>query len=216
MKSLRLAVTHTDATIDPMHAFVCESPAVERFVVVEGRAEAGTETVLCYVEGDRAAVESALAAAVDDGEYDVTPDGEDGCFVYLRQDLGAEGERLLDALAQGTVVVASPVEFLPDRTMRLTLVGHAEDLRAVVAELPDELGVEVTEAGSYATAVGDPLTGRQREALAAARAVGYYEVPRDGGVEAVAEELDCAVSTASALLRRAEAALVDEALGRPV
>jgi predicted DNA binding protein len=44
--------------------------------------------------------------------------------------------------------------------------------------------------------------------LVAAQAVGYYEVPRAGGIEAVADELDCAVSTASALVRRAESTLV--------
>jgi len=214
VKSLRLVVTHTDATIDPVHAFACESPHVERVVVLEGRADDGTETVLCYVDGDRAAFEAVLSAEVDPREYDVTPDGDDGFFLYLRQDLGADGEVLLDALAKETVVVASPIEFRADRTMRLTLVGHPDDLRAVLDDLPDELGVDVAHVGSYATAVGDALTARQREAVAAAWAVGYYEVPRDAGVRAVAAELDCAESTASALLRRAESRLVADTLGR--
>jgi hypothetical protein len=213
VKSLRLTVTHTDATIDPMHALVCESPAVDRVVILEGRADGGTETVVCHLDGDAAAFAELLASAVDPREYDVTPDGDDGFFLYLRQDLGADGERLLEALAQETVVVASPIEFRADRTMRLTLVGHADDLGAVLDELPDELDVGVERVGSYATAVGDGLTARQREAVAAAWDAGYYEVPREGDVEDVAAALDCAVSTASTLLRRAESRLVAAALG---
>jgi len=214
VKSLRLVVTHTPDTVDPLHAFACESPRVERVVVLEGRSDDGTETVLCHVRGDRVAVEPVIASEMDPIEYDVTPDGEDGFFLYLRQDLGTDGERMLDALAQETVVIASPIEFRPDRTMRLTLVGHPEDLRAVVTDLPDELGVEVAWVRPYAAALGDGLSDRQRVALETARAVGYYEVPRAGDLESVAEELDCAVSTASALLRRAEANLVENALGR--
>ena len=44
---------------------------------------------------------------------------------------------------------------------------------------------------------------------------GYYAVPREGGIEEVADELDCTVSTASALLRRAERELVADLFERP-
>lgn len=104
-------------------------------------------------------------------------------------------------------------EFRADMTMRLTVVGHGDDLQGLVEALPDELSVEVLEVGSYDLALGPTLSDRQREALTAAQSVGYYEVPREGDVEAVAAELDCAVSTASTLLRRAESRLVADALG---
>lgn len=213
MRSLRLTVTHTDATMDPLHALVCESPDVRRLVILEGRVDDGVETVLCHVEGDRERVEAALTDGDEPSSFDVTPDGDDAAFLYLRQSLGADGERMLDALAQETVVVASPVEFRPDRTVRLTLVGHPDDLQAVLDELPDELGVDVTRVGSYAAAVGGVLTDRQREAVAAAWAAGYYDVPRTGDIDVVADALDCAISTASNLLRRAEARLVADVLG---
>jgi hypothetical protein len=215
MKSLRAVVHHDRATLDPKHAFVCESPAVDRFVVLEGRPHEGVETVLCHVEGDREAFEAAMVEADGPMEYDVTPDGDDGFFLYLRQSLGERGESIVEALSRETVVVASPIEFRPDRTMRLTLVGHADELGAALDALPEGMTAEVLRVGDYATAVGAGLTARQREALAAAWAVGYYELPREAGIEAVADELDCVASTASDLLRRAEARLVGDALGEP-
>ncbi|WP_370628387.1 helix-turn-helix domain-containing protein [Halorientalis salina] len=53
------------------------------------------------------------------------------------------------------------------------------------------------------------LTDRQQEAVRAAIDHGYYEVPRSGSVEDVAAALDCAPSTASNHLRKAEARLAE-------
>lgn len=58
------------------------------------------------------------------------------------------------------------------------------------------------------------LTDRQQEALTAAVAVGYYEIPREGAVADVADAIDCSHSTAGELLRKAErtvlTAVIDE------
>ena len=213
MKSLDLVVEHAPETVHPMHAFVCESPAVEREVLLEGKTDGETRTLLFYVEGDPVAYEAALSERDGRIEYDVRPDGDDGFFLYVRAPNDDREALLLDAFDRETVVVVPPVEFRADRTMRLTAVGRGDDLRELLDALPDAVGVDVRSVGPFARGLSDGLTDRQREAVAAARAVGYYEVPRDGGVEAVADELDCAVSTASTLLRRAESRLVADALG---
>ena len=213
MKSIRLAVSHTDDTIHPMHEFVCESPFVEREVVLEGKATDGTETLLVYVEGDREAYEAALQSRLDADEYDVTPEGDGAFYLYVRSELRDQQRLLFEALGRETVVVVPPIEFRSDRTMRLTLVGHPDDLQATLDALPDGMDPEVLAVGNHARAFGDALTERQREALAAAWALGYYEVPRESGIEAVADDLGCAVSTASDLLRRGESRLVAAALG---
>ena len=213
VKSLELVVEHAAETIHPMHAFVCESPAVEREVLLEGKTVDGTRTLLFYVEGDHEAYEATLAAQDAVAEYDVRPDGGDGFFLYVRAPNRESEASLLDAFRRDTVVVVPPVEFRADRTMRLTVVGRGEDLRELLDALPSELGVDVRSVGPFTRGLGPSLTDRQREALHAAQSVGYYEVPREGGVEAVADELDCAVSTASTLLRRAESTLVADALG---
>lgn len=69
--------------------------------------------------------------------------------------------------------------------------------------------------GPYDRGVGRTLTDRQREAVTAAWSAGYYEVPREAGIDEVAGRLDCAVSTASDLLRRAELRMVANTLDRP-
>jgi len=232
VKSLELVIEHTAETIHPMHAFVCDSPAVEREVLLEGKPGDETRTLLFYVEGDPDAYEAALEARNDSGEhgtdehgggergtnerdveYDVRRDGDDGFFVYVREPNAEREAPLLDAFRRDTVVVVPPVEFRADRTMRLTAVGHSDDLRELLDALPDALDADVLSVGPFARGMGSTLTDRQREALGAAWRVGYYEVPRGGDVEAVAAELDCGVSNASTLLRRAEAGLVADALG---
>lgn len=59
---------------------------------------------------------------------------------------------------------------------------------------------------------GDYLTDRQQEVLERAFRAGYYEVPRDCTLAAVAADLGVDTSTASEVLRRAEARLVERHL----
>ncbi len=48
------------------------------------------------------------------------------------------------------------------------------------------------------------LSARQREAARVALAVGYFDTPRGATIEDVANELDCATSTAAEHLQKAE------------
>lgn len=52
--------------------------------------------------------------------------------------------------------------------------------------------------------VGTSLPARQREAVETAIAVGYYDIPRGGGDEAIAAEMGRAPGTAAERLRKAE------------
>lgn len=213
MKSLELEIEYDDATIHPIHAFVCESPVVEREVLLEGKRDGDTRTLLFYVEGDCAAYESVLAERPGVLEYDVTPEGEGAFYVYTRVENRDAEVPVFEAFDQWTLVVVPPIELRSDRTARFTVVGHPDELQAAVDGMPDGAGPTVLRVGDCANAIDDGLTDRQRSALAAAWDVGFYEVPRAGGIEDVASALDCAVSTASTLLRRAESRLVGDVLG---
>ena len=96
------------------------------------------------------------------------------------------------------------------------MVGPSDALSAAIEALPDNVDVEVLRTGTYGRSTGDRVSERQREILAVAWDAGYYEIPREGDIKAVAGELNCASSTASDLLRRAErrvvAASLDERL----
>jgi hypothetical protein len=212
MKSLRLAVEHTAQTIHPMHAFVCESPVVERELLLEGRTTGDARTLLFFVEGDPEPYEERLAAQPTVTDYELHPQ-DDGFFLYVRVANADVDGTLLAAFQRDTVVVVPPVAFDSDRTMRIELVGSAEALQGILDDLPDDVGVDVLEIGSTLDVRGATLTDRQRTALRAGWETGYFEVPRTGDIHTVAAELDCAVSTASDLLRRAQARLVADALG---
>lgn len=88
------------------------------------------------------------------------------------------------------------------------MVGQSDTLAAALDALPDGIEADVLRTGAYARANGPTLSDRQREAVRAAWRVGYYELPREGDLAAVAARLDCSSSTASDLLRRAERRLV--------
>jgi predicted DNA binding protein len=199
-----------------MHAFVCESPVVDRETILERDARGDVTTLLIGVEGDREGYEAALdeVDAVEEWATEAAPTNGRGerFFVYVRTRLRDRERSYHDALDRDGVLVVPPVELRADRTVRLTLVGPADPLRAAVEGLPDRVGVDVLRTGSYRRATGGALTDRQQEAVRLARSVGYYDVPRTGDLAAVAAELDCSTSTASTLLRRAEARLVAAAL----
>ncbi|MFC4436159.1 MULTISPECIES: helix-turn-helix domain-containing protein [Natrialbaceae] len=211
MKSVRIELQYAPEALSPIHEGICSSPDLERELILGGQAVEGVETITSFVFGDPKAYEPLVADRDLVREYEITP-VEDGFFLYLRQELGPEGLSLLNALAQDTVVVVPPIEVRSDRTMRLTLVGHPDDLRAILETVPDGVSMSVLWAHDELTVADQSVSDRQREALRAARNVGYYEVPRRNGIETVAAELECAVSTASELLRRGEARAVEHVL----
>ncbi|MDB2270247.1 helix-turn-helix domain-containing protein [Halorubrum ezzemoulense] len=211
MHAARVALEIPHEHLHPMHRFVCESPAVDRETILERDAGGELTTLLLHVAGDRRRYERTVEEVPQVEEW-TTTDAEEGFYVYVRTRLRDRERRYREALDRDAVLVVPPVELRSDRTVRQTLVGRSDALSAVVEALPAAVDVEVLRTGTYDRSLGVRPSERQREALAAAWAAGYYEVPREGGIEAVAEALDCATSTASDLLRRAERRVVAAAL----
>lgn len=214
MKSLRVALAFDEETITPEHRYLCESTTVERQYILGGHVRDGSETTISYVEGDPDGYEAMLTEERDVERLDVAP-GEGGFFLYVRQELGEQGVTVFEAFQQETVVVVPPFELRSDGTLRMTIVGAPEDLQAVLDGFPDRISVDVVRVGDHAAGPIGELSARQREAVRVAWELGYYEVPREAGIEAVATALECAVSTASDLLRRAESRFVANALDAP-
>lgn len=211
MKSIRLTLHHSAETIHPVHAFVCESDAVEREYLMHANTTTEPRSFLFYVVGDREAYEAVVADVPAVVEYDITP-ADEGFYLYVREEGRQPDELIYEAFQSDTLVGVPPVEFRPDRTMSFTVIGHPERLQSAIDALPDGIDVDVERVGEYAPGGVNVLTDRQREALGVARRVGYYEVPREGSLADVAGELGVAESTASGLLRKAHARLVDRAL----
>lgn len=204
MKSMSVELRYDDETLIPLHRGLCQSPDLGREIILGGQSVDGVETISSFVYGSLEAYESLLDEQESVLEYDLTPD-EDGFFVYLRQELGPEGMSMMDSLVQDTVVIVPPIEFRSDQTMQMTLVGHPTDLKAVSDSIPEGISIDILKIGDSITSFETPMSARQQEALQVAWDVGYLDVPRRNGIETVAEELDCSVSTASELLRRGTA-----------
>lgn len=174
--------------------------------------------VVCFlslVVGDLSACREALAAVDAVESFDVAPVDDDSFYAYVEMAVRPADRALFAALEGRRVVVVPPVVFGPDGEVALTVLGDPDELRGVVAALPDAVDVEIERVGEHRRLAGSlagRLTDRQFEALSAARDLGYYEVPREAPLSAVADRLGCTESTASALLRKAERALVDAAL----
>lgn len=211
MKSVRVSLEHDPTALAPIHERICASSHLDREIILGGQSVDDVETITSFVYGEVAAYESILQSIETVREYDTTV-ADDGFFLYLRRELGSEGRSLLNALAQETVVIVPPIEVRSDRTIRMTVVGHPADLTTVIEELSNGVTVDVLWTSDSVTVAGPTVSDRQLTALRAAQELGFYEVPRRNGIEAVADELDCAVSTASELLRRGEANAVKRVL----
>lgn len=212
MKSMRVELRYSDEALIPLHRGLCDSPDLDREIILGGQSVDGVETISSFVYGSPDAYESLLAEQESVLEYDITPE-EDGFFVYLRQELDPEGMSIMDSLAQDTVVIVPPIEFRSDRTMRMTVVGHPEDLRVVSDSIPEGISIDILKLGDDVMTFRTTISDRQQDALQVAWDLGYFDVPRRNGIEAVATELDCAVSTASELLRRGAAHAIRQVLG---
>ncbi|WP_336135754.1 helix-turn-helix domain-containing protein [Natronomonas amylolytica] len=218
MKSLRCTLRFEEAAMHPVHRRLTTDDAlVSDQLLHSHRASDGPDTLLFYVEGDHEAFVDALEATERIVDYRVTQLGDDACYAYVREDSTEFDARLEDAFERPGLLVVPPVEFRSDGTARLTAVGEPDALQAALENVPAEAKIDVDRIGDY----NDPpstadatLTDRQREAAAAAFELGYYDVPREGSVQEVAERLDCAPGTASEHLRKVEQQAVAALLER--
>lgn len=219
MKYLDCEIRLPDALLHPMASFVRETDAVdyEEMLAWNVRPSAGSEQVLFYVEADVERYRRRVEAVDPIVSFRIEPLDESSLYVWAREEIRPEDEAWREAFTGRQLVVVPPVQFDADAAMRLTVVGDGGDMQDMLDALPPSVDVTVHEIGGYDRRGGtlaSTLTDRQFEAVAAAREVGYYEVPRTASLDDVATALDCAESTASVLLRRAEREVFSQVLDR--
>jgi len=219
VKYLRLSLRQPDWMLHPMQQFIREHDVVRYEELLSWNIETGSETEyeLFYVEADREPYEGALASIESIEWYEITDIGEESFYVYLCQKTRPEDETWREAYTALNLVVLPPVVYDSDAAFEMTLVGAGEDLRTLLDSLPTDIDVTVHSIETFDRrheTVATGCTARQFEALEAAVAVGYYEVPREGTLGDVASELDCAEGTASDLLGKAESAVMERLVNR--
>lgn len=202
----------TGRGLHPLGSAIVDDPEVvpgpvHQIELVEG----GTAISLSELRGGLDRYRTILAESQYVIEYTAT--GDDRGYVYTHFELDDLSRRLLQFRRGSELMVDTPIEFDPDGTARVTLVGDAGAFANAFADLPDAVDFEVLEAGDYDPGVRqlfDRLTARQREVLAAAVRAGYYEDPRGATHEAVAADLGVAPSTVGEHLRKIEARVFAE------
>jgi len=196
----------------PLHREVIDREAVSRAAVVTW-GPVGSATTLTFFDAPERVVTDLLDAvdAVADASLVAA---ESGTYAFTRQTEYAFADPLVDLVAAADAAFLPPLTFQADRTARFEAVGDAAALGEFHEDLSALLDARIASVHDFHH--GDApatLTKRQRAALNAALDGGYYDVPRTGSVADVAADLDCATSTAGELLRKAEAAVVRDAVG---
>ncbi|WP_128476052.1 helix-turn-helix domain-containing protein [Halorussus pelagicus] len=218
MKYLTLTLRQPRETRHPMQNFIADSPAVDREELLAWNIlrEEGVEYVLFYVEGEIDPYRAAMDEVESIPEYTLVPIDSRSFYAYVRQETRETDTDFRSVFARRQLLVVPPIEYTGGGHMRFTLVGAPDDLRTLLGDLPERIAADVEEVGDYDRrhgTVAAGLTDRQFEAASVAAEVGYYEVPREGSLADVAAELDCAESTASNLLRKAEASVMCRVVG---
>lgn len=217
MKSVQLVAEPDPAVAPRLFQLVAAAPYVaETRLLAWNVAPPSRVTGLLDVHGDGERLAAALRAErpVETlSHHRVAPDRH-ALLVVVGVEAVDVLEQVLGSLTRGAVIVVKPVVYRDGR-VHLRLVGTDAAVQATVDGLPDVVDVDVRAVGDYhpdATVAREALSERQRAALEAALALGYYEQPRRATHAEVAEELGCAPSTASEHLQRAEAKLARDAL----
>jgi predicted DNA binding protein len=205
------------ATVDAVSPDTSDAPDTSDGPDASGAPEA----LLFHVEGADPAREAYAAALRDaEGVTDFELDRREGVlYAYVLENRSPFDGRLAATFARLHLVVVPPVDFVADRSIRLTVIGRADAVQSAVESVPPGVEHEVRRVGGFDATAVDPslsagLTARQREAVAAAVDVGYYGATRERGVDAVAAALGCSTGTAAEHLRKAEARVMRAVVGR--
>lgn len=213
MKHIR-AVAHIDPDDAPaFFNLLAHNPDVEEARVLEVNTTLeGVETFLFAIDGDPSAFEERATETpgVESVEVSAVRDGTAYALMVMRPLETPLFEAIHSAGPMSGFVLRTPMVYR-DGAMYGRAVGDPAPLQRALEQAPDDIDVTIEEIGQFRGGLDDPVTRlseRQREALAAAIELGYYERPRSATHEDVADVLDCAAATASDHLQKAESKLV--------
>ena len=211
MRYVHVDITFPPSVRHPMHGFLDEGDGWRTEMLTWRRLPDETFVTLFRVVAPREPYLDRLRSIDAIDRFEAAP-GDDAFYLKAYERLGGPLEAFLGAFADTEFLSVPPIVYRSEGRMSFGAIGPPDQLRDVLATVPDPIDVDIDRIGSYGGGrrlAGVGLTERQREVLRAARRVGYYDVPRTGSVADVAEAVGCSSSTAGAHLRKAEATLVE-------
>jgi predicted DNA binding protein len=212
MKFARVRVSLEDSQDSPIHSALTDTAASDMVRVrYGGFSEDGPRTYVCSVVGDLSALDSRLAVTEGILSHEFLRRRSDYGVVHLVSELNEYEIWLQSVFTDQSLTIIPPVDVEDGYSFVFRLLGQPEDLQQAIADASEQLPLDVERIGNYNQPderVTASLTDRQIEAVEEALASGYYNIPREGTTEDVAAALECAPSTASQHLRKAESALI--------
>lgn len=216
MKYLHLTLREPPKWRNPMHTFLMGHDEMHRAQLLNWNTNADEMDIILFrIVGARTPYTDALDDSPFVVGYETAPIDEESFYVYIEHETRDADDQFRDPFFERRVLAIPPIEYTADGETLVEIVGRSEDVQGAVDDIPPEIEVHIDEVGAYDRGLSmspSVLTDRQRAAVRSAVEHGYYEVPRQGSVEDVAATLDCAPSTASNHLRKAEARLVEQVL----
>lgn len=208
MKRIQFSVTYSDRFVHPFQRRIMDGTPITRAELLMWSPTADA-TTLFWCDGDREATEAAIAG-IDSLLVSNVVEDTDGTYTFLQQADYEFSTVLLETISESQVVFLPPVVFRETGEVLFEAVGESAALSAFHEDLSEFGDLTIEQVREFERAHSPSrLTDRQRAALDAAVAVGYYEVPREGTIADVASAIDCATSTAGELVRKAEAAVIE-------
>jgi DNA-binding CsgD family transcriptional regulator len=197
----------------PADRALVEADAVERVAIHHfNRLDDGTVALLYQLRGDPDLARSVLDAHPDVLAASIAQTGTE-LHAYVHFDPAAAVSDIFQLPQEYSLVVDTPVECLPDGSIRVAVIGPRQLLTDALDLVPEAVTVELESMQAYepdARRLYSTLTDRQREILRTAVSVGYYDVPRRATYEDVAAELDLAPVTVGEHLRKVESRVLTE------
>lgn len=211
MKRVRVTIQPQALDTPGLYRRLTETPHLQRVQTVNWNIREPPAAFLLRIRGEYDRLEPELGTDEAVLDHQLIPVTDRECYLFIKGRAPPETRALWENFTRDGLMTVPPVEWGEDGSSTFTIIGTEADVGAAVEEVPEGVDVRVERVGGDRVTPADArgaLSTRQREAVEAGLAAGYYEVPREATVADVAARLDCSPSTAGEHLQRAESTVL--------
>lgn len=207
MKRVRITIYPQDLDNPELYRRITDAPYISEVQTVNWNNKTPPAGFLLWIRGDYRRLEEEIKDDPQVSDYDILPLTDNECHCFLEGTGPEDAQKLWANFNRGSLMTIPPVEWNDDGSSTFTLIGTEEDIQAAVEGVPRDIPVDVERVGGTSVrpeSILGELSDRQSETVETAVDSGYYDTPRDATITEIAEEMQCARSTAAEHLQRAE------------